>query len=115
MSVTFFSAGLAYFALPHAADLWQLVALAAVIGFAFGTLFAVSAPLVVDCFGIRHFGAIFGLIFTAYGFLAAPLGPSMSGYVLDLTKGNFTLVFGYLGVFCIISSVLIRFVGPPRP
>ena len=26
-----------------------------------------SAPLAVDCFGLKHFGAIFGLIFTAYG------------------------------------------------
>jgi len=33
--------------------------LAAVIGFSFGTLFSVSAPLVADCFGIEHFGAIF--------------------------------------------------------
>lgn len=114
MSLTFFLAGLAYFVLPHVAELWQLVSLAAVIGFAFGTLFAVSAPLAVDCFGIRHFGAIFGLVFTAYGFLAAPLGPSMSGYLLDHSNGNFTLVFGYLGVFCLISSVLIRFVRPPR-
>lgn len=113
MSLTFFAAGLAYFALPHVAALWLLVALAAVIGFAFGTLFSVSAPLAVDCFGIRHFGAVLGLVFTAYGFLAAPLGPALSGYLLDVTGGNFTLVFGYLGVFCIVSSLLIRFVRPP--
>ncbi len=48
---------------------------AAVVGFAFGTLFAVSAPLTTDCFGITHFGAISGLVFTVYGFVAGPLGP----------------------------------------
>jgi OFA family oxalate/formate antiporter-like MFS transporter len=88
--------------------------LAAVIGLAFGTLFAVSAPLATDCVGLTHFGAIFGLIVTAYGFVGGPLGPSLNGYLLDLTGGDFFLVFSYLGVFCIISGVCIRFVVPPR-
>ncbi len=113
MSVAFFFAGLAYFLLPYMEGLTTIAVPAAIIGFSFGTLFAVSAPLAVDCFGIAHFGAIFGLVFTAYGFVAGPLGPSLGGYLLDSTKGNFGLVFGYLGVFCLISSVLIRFVRPP--
>jgi MFS transporter, OFA family, oxalate/formate antiporter len=113
MSFTFFLAGLAYFILPHAGTLVGCALLAAVIGFAFGTLFSVSAPLAMDCFGIKHFGAIFGLTFTAYGFVAGPIGPALSGYLLDATQGNFTVVFGYLGVFCLLSSVLIRFVHPP--
>jgi MFS transporter, OFA family, oxalate/formate antiporter len=113
MSVTFFSAGLSYFVLPHTDSLVVCAVLAAVIGFAFGTLFAVSAPLAMDCFGIKHFGAIFGLTFTAYGFVAGPIGPSLSGYLLDITHGNFAVVFGYLGFFCLVSSVLIRFVNPP--
>ncbi len=114
MSVTFLAAGVAYLLLPHSGDLAAAAVLAAVIGFAFGTLFAVSAPLVIDCFGMRHFGAIFGLTFTAYGFVAAPLGPSLSGYLLDSYPGDFSLVFGYLGCFCLVSAVLIRFVKPVR-
>ena len=43
------------------------------VGFSFGTLFSVSAPLVADCFG---------LTFVAYGFVAGPLGPTLSGYLL---------------------------------
>jgi OFA family oxalate/formate antiporter-like MFS transporter len=114
MSGTFFAAGLAYFVLPHVQSLLACGIFAAVIGFAFGTLFSVSAPLAMDCFGVKHFGAIFGLTFTAYGFVAGPIGPSLSGFLLDITRGNFAVVFGYLGVFCLISSVLIRFVTPPR-
>ncbi len=114
MSLTFLAAGAAYFLLPHADTLAVLAVLAAVIGFAFGTLFAVSAPLATDCFGLDHFGAIFGLNFTAYGFVSGVLGPSLSGYLLDITKGNFTVVFTYLGTFCILSGILIRFVTPPR-
>jgi OFA family oxalate/formate antiporter-like MFS transporter len=115
MSLTFLAAGGAYFLLPQASTLTVLAVLAAVIGFSFGTLFAVSAPLATDCFGLAHFGAIFGLNFTAYGFVSGILGPSLSGYLLDMTKGNYTIVFAYLGAFCILSGILIRFVTPPRP
>jgi OFA family oxalate/formate antiporter-like MFS transporter len=114
MSITFFAAGFAYFALPHFNSLVVLALLAALVGFAFGTLFAVSAPLVSDCFGLAHFGAIFGLVFTAYGFIAGVLGPSLSGYLLDITGGNFLIVYTYLGAFCLLSGFFIRGVAVPR-
>ena len=114
MSMAFMAAGLAYFTLPWADSLAACAFLAAVVGFSFGTLFSVSAPLVADCFGIEHFGAIFGLTFAAYGFIAGPIGPTLSGYLLDVTGGNFSLVFLYLGVFCILSGVCIRFVVRPN-
>ena len=72
------------------------------------------APLAGDCFGMEHFGAIFGLIFTAYGFLSGPLGPWLSGYILDVTGGNSTIVFSYLGVMYLVSAVLIFLVRPWR-
>ena len=114
MSATFFAAAAAYFLLPHVASLALSAVLAAIIGFAFGTLFAVSAPLVSDCFGLEHFGVIFGLIFTAYGFVSGAIGPSLSGYILDATGGDFTLVLSYLGLFSTASGLLIRFVTPPE-
>ena len=115
LSSTFFAAAVAYFLLIHTNTVGTAAVLSAVIGFAYGTLFAVSAPLVSDCFGLKHFGAIFGLIFTAFGFLSGVLGPSLSGYVLDLTGDDFAPVFAYLGVFCVLSGLLIRKVVPPRP
>ena len=114
MSITFFAAGCAYFALPHVTSLGASAVLAAIIGFAFGTLFAVSAPLAADCFGLKHFGAILGLVFTAYGFVSGAIGPSLSGYILDVSKGNFMIVFAYLGIFCVLSGFSIRFVLPPQ-
>jgi len=114
MSMTFLAAGIAYFILPWADGLAACAFLAATVGFAFGTLFSVSAPLVADCFGLKHFGAIFGLSFAAYGFIAGPLGPALSGYLLDVTGDNFFLVFLYLGIFFFISSFCVRFVVPPR-
>lgn len=113
MSMAFMAAGLAYFLLPWTGSLSVCAFLAAVVGFSFGTLFAVSAPLVADCFGLEHFGAIFGLTFAAYGFIAGPIGPTLSGYMLDATGDNFLLVFLYLGVFCILSGFCVRVVVRP--
>jgi MFS transporter, OFA family, oxalate/formate antiporter len=110
---TFLAAACAYFVLPHVDTIGTAAVLGAIIGFSYGTLFAVSAPLVSDSFGLKHFGAIFGLVFTAFGYLSGLLGPSLSGYILDLTEGNFLPVFTYLGVFCILSAFFIRLVVPP--
>ncbi len=112
MSITFLAAGISYFILPRGDGIILILVLAGIIGFAFGTLFAVSAPLVSDCFGIKYFGAIFGLVFTAYGLISGLLGPSLSGYILDRTAGNYIIVFSYLGAFCIASALLIRFIKP---
>jgi OFA family oxalate/formate antiporter-like MFS transporter len=115
MSLTFLAAGIAYLLLPQVTGLVGILIPAGIIGYAFGTLFSVSAPLTVDCFGLAHFGAIFGLVFTAYGFLAGPLGPSLSGYLLDATGADFRIVFSYLGFFCLLASLSIRRVRPALP
>ena len=114
MAVSFVGAGLAYLIMPHLADLWLWALLAAVVGYAFGTLFAVSGPLAGDCFGMAHFGSIFGLIFTAYGFVAGPLGPWLTGHILDVTHGNYSLVFSYLGLMYLVAAGLILLVQPWR-
>jgi OFA family oxalate/formate antiporter-like MFS transporter len=114
MGSAFFCAACAYWLFPGLEGLTAWALLAAVVGFAFGTLFAVSAPLVADFFGMQHFGVIFGLVFTAYGFVAGALGPWLSGYVLDVSGGNFTSVFSYLGGFYLLSAILIAFTKPPE-
>lgn len=114
MGASFLCAACAYWLLPNLEGLLWWAILAAVVGFAFGTLFAVSAPLVVDCFGMAHFGTIFGLIFTAYGFVAGALGPWLSGYVLDVSEGRFASVFIYLGGFYLLSAILISFATAPK-
>jgi OFA family oxalate/formate antiporter-like MFS transporter len=107
MGLAFVAAGCAYYLLPFGGGIivWSL--LSALIGFAFGTLFAVSAPFVGDCFGMEHFGSILGLVFTAFGFVSGVLGPWLGGYLLDLFPENFTLVFFYLGSLMIVSAAMI--------
>jgi MFS transporter, OFA family, oxalate/formate antiporter len=115
MGASFLCAGCAYWLLPNLDNLLGWAVLAAFVGFAFGTLFAVSAPLVVECFGMAHFGVIFGLVFTAYGFVAGALGPWLSGYILDASGGRFAPVFLYLGGFYFASAIMVWFAAPPRP
>lgn len=105
--ITFLLAGLSYFGLPYMDGLWLWATATTLIGLSFGTLFGVIAALVSDCFGLRYFGAIFGLIYTAYGFFAGAIGPWLSGYILDVTAGHFTYVFFYLGSLLIVSALLI--------
>ena len=112
MGLAFLIAGGAYMGFPYLSGIVIWSVLAATIGFAFGTLFAVSAPLVVDCFGIEHFGSIFGLVFTAFGFVSGALGPWLSGYLLDISPGNFSLVFIYLGSLMLISALIMKIVTP---
>ncbi len=114
MSISFMISGAAYIGLINANSLLWLSIYAGLIGFAFGSLFTVSAPLVTDCFGIQNFGSVFGIVFTAYGFFSGPLGPALSGFILDFTK-NFSIVFGYLSAFSFMASILILFVKPVFP
>jgi OFA family oxalate/formate antiporter-like MFS transporter len=114
MSATFLVAGIAYLLMPGARSLAQFAVLAGAIGLAFGTMFAVSAPLVLECYGVRHFGSIFGLAFAAYGFVAGPLGPALSGYILDITGDNYMIVFCYLAAFYFLSAICILQVVPPK-
>ncbi len=108
-------AGAAYLALPAAQGTASTAALAVAIGTAFGTLFAVSAPLVVECFGPAHFGTVFGLVFTAYGFVSGALGPWLSGHLLDRAGGDPAAACAYLGCCCLLSAALVLGVRRPPP
>lgn len=95
-----------YAALPYIHGLAGVAAVSACVGFGFGTLFTVTGPIASGLFGLKYFGLIYGLIFTAYGFIAGILGPALSGVVLDKTGGNYTVVFGYLAAFALIGAGL---------
>lgn len=107
MMIVFLMASLAYILMPWFSHLYVICFLACFIGLALGALFTVSAPLVTDVFGLENFGKIFGLVFTAYGFVAGVLGPWLSGIILDATDSNFTIVFSLFAAFYLVSSVLI--------
>lgn len=103
----FLMASAAYLLMPLFSHLYVISILACFIGLAFGGMFTVSAPLVTEVFGLENFGKIFGLVFTAYGFLAGFLGPWLSGMILDKSASNFQIVFWLFALFYLISSIMI--------
>lgn len=112
-AIAFTLAGVAYFVLPSQTNTVVLCILTALVGFAFGTLFAITAPLGTDLFGLKYFPIIFGYIFTAYGFVGGLIGPLLSDFVLDKT-GSYGAVFGYLGVFSLLSAFFIMLARPRK-
>lgn len=114
MSMAFLAAAGAYFLLPHFSALAGMAVAVTFVGAAFGTLMAVVPPLTTVCFGMAHFGAIYGLVLSGHSFFGGILGPALSGHLLDITKENFAIVFTYLGVFCALAGSLIWWVVPPK-
>lgn len=112
LTLAFLAAGVAYLIMDRTGSPVVWMVLSATIGYAFGTLFSVSAPLVGDCFGMAHFGPIIGVVFTAYGFISGVIGPWLCGYLLDITGGNFGLIFGYLGTLYLLAALMILLIRP---
>jgi OFA family oxalate/formate antiporter-like MFS transporter len=110
MAAAYLAAAAAYGVLPNTDHPVAWALCTAAVGYAFGTQFAVSAPLIVDCFGLSSFGAIFGVVFTAYGFFSGILGPWIGGLILDSSAGDFRPVFYYLGLLYLISAACVGLV-----
>lgn len=105
--VAFVLGALGYVLLPYARNVVIVAVLAAFVGFAFGTLFAISAPLVSDLFGLKHYSTIFSLVFVAYGFVSGIVGPALVGQLLKMTDESYRIVFSLLAVFCVVGAVCI--------
>ncbi|MBQ8663804.1 MAG: MFS transporter [Eubacterium sp.] len=111
--IAFVAATIGYFGLNFGTSFVLITVFAACVGYGFGTMFAVSSPILTDIYGIKYFGLIFGLVFMSYGFLGGILGPNLYGVVLQST-GSYHPVFIYLGIFALISAIMIQFVKPLR-
>ncbi|MCP4671465.1 MAG: OFA family MFS transporter [Desulfobacula sp.] len=107
LMIVFLMASIAYVFMPWCSSLYIISFLACFIGLGFGVMFTVSAPLVTEVFGLENFGKIFGMVFTAYGFLAGLLGPWLSGVILDITDLNFKIVFSMFALFYLVSAFLV--------
>lgn len=105
--VAFVLGAVGYAVIPFCHSPVLVAVLAAFVGFAFGTLFAISAPLVSDLFGLKHYSTIFSLVFVAYGFISAVVGPALVGMLLKITGENYTVVFPLLAVFCLAGALCI--------
>lgn len=75
------------------------------IGMTTGVVFTVTPVMLRKYFGLRNFGAVFGLIFTSYCFFSAFFGPFLGGFASDIS-GSYTVTTMYFGIFLIIAAGL---------
>lgn len=109
----FLLAASGYLIMPHSTNLFVVSLCAIGVGIGFGTLFTITGPLASGLFGLKNFGMIFGLIFTAYGMVGGIVGPALSGILLEQTE-NYFIVFTYLSVMAFIGMVLMWFIKPEK-
>ena len=75
------------------------------VGFSFGGLLVVFAPMVRMIFGSKFYNRNYGLIFIGYG-IGAFVGPKISAYFYD-TTGQYTMGFIGSAVLAVAAIVLI--------
>ncbi len=91
--------------LQFAIETWMLFAFAVVYGFAHGAFFTVIAPLIAELFGTESLGKLFGIVLFV-GTLGGTIGPTISGYIFDVT-GSYQSSFAILTGFAVIGLVLV--------
>ena len=75
------------------------------VGFSFGGLLVVFAPMVRLIFGSKNYNSNYGLIFIGYG-IGAFVGPKISAYFYD-TTGRYTMGFVGSAILAVAAIVLI--------
>ena len=88
-----------------------MAALSAVIGANFGANLSLLPSVTKDYFGLRHFGANYGLVFTAWGLGGFTLS-LVAGEVFDLTH---SFAFAYYGsaVTLVMAAGATLLLKPP--
>ncbi|MSS45566.1 OFA family MFS transporter [Cutibacterium sp. WCA-380-WT-3A] len=100
---------LGYALLGFVTSVWVLISVAFLAGATLGTIFTISPMLLTPLFGIKHFGPIFGLAFTAYGVFGAFAGPMLSSYLAQWL--GYGPVFIYLAVLMVWAFISVLAVG----
>ena len=77
----------------------------ALVGFSFGGLLVVFAPMVKIIFGSKYYNRNYGLIFIGYG-IGAFVGPKVSASFYDAT-GSYVMGYISSAVLAVIAIVLV--------
>ena len=85
---------------------------AAVVGLCYGSVFSVFPAATADYFGLKNFGANYGIVFTAWGF-GGLVGPMMAAAVYDAVA-NYNLAYIVAGVLLIAAFGISFFLKPPK-
>ena len=80
-------------------------------GLCYGAFFALFPLVTADFFGMKNFGANYGLLFLAWGF-AGILGPVLAGFAVDKT-GTYHIAYLVSAGLLIVSFVLALTIRSP--
>ena len=83
-----------------------------IIGMTTGIVFTLVPVLLRKYFGVRHYGAIFGLVFTSYCFFSALFGPFVGGLIIS--KASYRPATVLFGAFLILAALLAIRVKAPQ-
>jgi MFS family permease len=72
-----------------ATESWSLLVFAFLFGVGYGGFVALMPALTSDYFGVRHAGALLGLLYTGAG-IGTLIGPTLAGWVFDV-RDSYTL------------------------
>lgn len=83
----------------------------AVAGFCYGAMFGIIPATTSDLFGLKYFGANYGILFTAWG-LSGVIGPMSAARILD-TTGTYHTAY-LLAAVLLVLSIVLTFTFPTR-
>ncbi len=76
----------------------------AVAGLCYGASFSVFPATIIDLYGMKYFGANYGLIMTAWGF-GGVIGPMMAAAIFDANK-NYDMAYIIAGILLVITFLI---------
>ena len=96
--------------LQIAKELWMLYLFAMIYGMGHGGVYTTISPMVAEYFGIKAHGALFGIVVFS-GTFGGALGPSLAGYIFDVTAG-YSLAFWMATLVSALGLTLIALLKP---
>ncbi len=90
-----------------------LVTLSALIGANYGALLAVFPAISKDYYGLKNFGANYGLVYTSWG-LGGFMLSLMAGRVYDAT-GSFSFAYNLAAILLVMAAGLTLMLKAPQP
>ncbi|MCG3863344.1 MULTISPECIES: OFA family MFS transporter [unclassified Photobacterium] len=83
---------------------FTLIIGAAVAGIGYGTLLAVFPSIIADFYGLKNYGANYGVLYTAWG-VSGFIGPVVAAFAVD-TTGTYTLAYSVCSIMLGVAVVL---------
>ncbi len=103
MMIMFLLQGMMFMILISIRSPLGIIVASAWVGLNFGGIFSMFPSATSDYFGLKNYGANYGIIFTAYG-VAGILGPIAGSVIFDQTQ-EYILAFVFAGILCFVAAL----------